>query len=141
MVLLILFGAAFVFLSGSRPDSVVADEPSAEENRVFGEVYATDLHRPATAVVEGVGTLAFEPGEVETKRADLFQPGHFSLFDVLVHLHEQGHFDLEYHFDETMNTYVIDSLDGQTGCWYNADYDEGWPELSVFRMDHYPVAG
>lgn len=82
--------------------------------------------------------LTFDPAEVETVRPDLFNPGFFSMFDVLVHLDKQGLIDLEYHFDESMNTHVIDSLNGEPHWWYSAYYSGGWPECNVFRPDHYP---
>ena len=80
----------------------------------------------------------FNPAEVETVKPDLFNPGYFSMFDVLVHLDKNSIIDLEYHFDESMNTYVIDSINGAPNWWYEAYYDGGWSENNVFRMDHYP---
>ena len=50
---------------------------------------------------------------VETIRPDLFKSGHFSMFDILVHLNKQNQIDLEYHFDESMNTHIIDSINGR----------------------------
>lgn len=80
----------------------------------------------------------FNPDEVMSLRSDIFKPGYFSMFDVLVHVAHRGDIDLEYHFDESMNTYVIDSLEGKTNWWYEAYYDGGWPESNFFRMDHFP---
>jgi hypothetical protein len=88
--------------------------------------------------VDGVGEFRYEAGEVKTLRPDIFQPGHFSAFDVLAHLAERGDFDLEYHFDESMDTHVVDSISGQGGWWYQALYSGGWYESNVFRMDMYP---
>lgn len=31
-----------------------------------------------------------------------------------------------HHFAEEMNTYVIESLEGQKNWWYDAYYDGGW---------------
>ena len=76
--------------------------------------------------------------EVKTIRPDLFKPTQFSMFDVLVHLSEQNKIDLDYHFDETMNTHIIDAINGETGWWYNTYYSGGWSEKNVFRPDHYP---
>ncbi len=118
-------------------DAVFASEPG-EQNRVFGEVREESWAGSAAASVEGVGTIHFDPTQVKTQRPDILQEGHFSLFDVLVHLHQKGHFTLQYHFDESLNTFVIDELNGYTNWWYGAYYDGGWPERSVFRMDHYP---
>jgi hypothetical protein len=75
---------------------------------------------------------------VETVRPDIFRPGHFSLFDILVHLSEKGDIALDYHFDEAMDTHVIDAIDGRSRWWYNAYYAAGWFEPNVFRMDMYP---
>ena len=58
-------------------------------------------------------TFSFNPGEVLTVRPDIFNPGFFSMFDVLVYLENQGKIDLQYHFDESMNTHVIDSLNNE----------------------------
>jgi hypothetical protein len=88
--------------------------------------------------IDGVGDFEYFPDEIETVRSDIFKDGHFSIFDILVYLNNKGKIDLEYHFEESMNTYVIDSLNGKSNWWYSAYYDGGWTEESVFRMDHYP---
>ena len=88
--------------------------------------------------IAGIGSYEFDATEVQTVRPDIFQESHFSLFDILVYLSEQGEIDLEYHFDEQMDTHVIDSLDGQSGWWYEAYYSAGWYENNAFRMDKYP---
>jgi len=89
-------------------------------------------------MIEEVGTLTFDPEAVETTREDIFRKGYFSVFDIVAHLAEEGDIDLSYHFDEAMNTHVIDSLDGEANWWYMAYYSGGWPETNVFRMDHFP---
>jgi len=119
-------------------EALQSAEDPLPENRVFGEARDSDISLPGEVEIRGVGTFPFEPEEVDTLRPDLFREGFFSLFDVLVHLSREGLIELEYEFDETMNTYHILSLNGQEGWWYNAYYDGGWPEASVFRMDHYP---
>jgi hypothetical protein len=60
------------------------------------------------------------------------------MFDIPVHLDEQNKIDLEYRFDETMNTHIIEAINGETGWWYIAYYEGGWSEQNVFRPDHYP---
>ncbi|MFC2077350.1 hypothetical protein ACFLTM_00885 [Candidatus Bipolaricaulota bacterium] len=85
------------------------------------------------------GHFVVDAAQVETVRPDIFQPGHFSVFDVLVQLAEQGDIELDYHFDESMNTHVIDAINGQSGWWYEARYAGGWYERNVTRMDTYPV--
>ncbi len=79
----------------------------------------------------------FNPLDVNSTRPDLFNQGQFSMFDILVYLNNQNEIELEYHFDETMNAYLIDAIDGETGWWYITFYDGGWAEQNVFRPDHY----
>lgn len=118
-----------------------ADKETAaveEENMIFGKVDETAATQTGEITVDGLGTFSFDPQEVETVREDIFREGYFSIFDVLIHLKKGGQLDFEYHFDEKMNTHQITNLDGHSAWWYDAFYDGGWPEQSVFRMDHYP---
>jgi hypothetical protein len=73
-----------------------------------------------TGVVEirGLGKYQFEAAAVRPARPDVFADGHFSLFDVLAHLHTQGQIALEYHYDPLMETHVIDTIDGTPFWWY-----------------------
>ncbi len=93
---------------------------------------------PGTVQIRGIGEFTFDVDEVETLRPDIFQPGHFSLFDALVRVAEQGNITLEYHFSEQMDTHVIDAINGEGGWWHSAYYSGGWAEPNVFRMDMYP---
>ncbi|MHA1472279.1 MAG: hypothetical protein ACTSQW_04185 [Promethearchaeota archaeon] len=79
----------------------------------------------------------YNPEEVETNRLDLYQNGSFSVFDVLLHLDSKGEIDLDYHFNASMNTYVIDNLNGVANWWYNTYYSGGNFEKNVVRMDHF----
>ncbi len=108
------------------------------ENRILGEVGDTASALTGTIRIEGLGAFTFDPGEVKTVRPDMFREGYFSIFDVLVHLADRGQIDLEYSFAEAMNTHVIEDLSGHSWWWYDAYYDGGWRERSVFRIDHYP---
>jgi len=91
-----------------------------------------------TVQIKDIGEFTFDASQVETLRPDIFQPGHFSLFDILFHLDQRGDIQLDYHFDEDMDTHVIDAINGQGGWWYGAHYSGGWSERNVFRMDTYP---
>ncbi len=88
--------------------------------------------------IEGLGPFTFDPSEIETLRPDVFAKGHFSLFDVLVHLADKGWYTLDYHYDECLDTHVIEELNGQMNWWYRAHYAGGWYEISAHRMDLYP---
>jgi hypothetical protein len=89
--------------------------------------------------VEEVGTFSFEPDQVTSKRPDLFNSGYFSLFDVLAHLDDRGALQMRYHFDENLDTHIIDSINDKGPWWYDVYYDGGWSETSVHRADTYPV--
>ncbi|MFP3896476.1 MAG: hypothetical protein ACLFV5_06535 [Anaerolineales bacterium] len=89
-------------------------------------------------MIEGVDTFSFDPQEIETTRTDIFKEDHFPVFDIVVHLANRDDIEMAYHFDETMNTHVIDSINGETNWWYMAYYSGGWPETNVFRMNHFP---
>ncbi len=108
------------------------------ENRIFGDISDTAAVLSGEISIEGLGSFSFDPQAIETARNDIFREGYFSLFDVLLHLERQGQIDLDYYFAEEMNTYVISAMDGHAFWWYDAYYDGGWRERSVFRMDHYP---
>jgi hypothetical protein len=84
------------------------------------------------------GSYGFSSENITSIRPDIFKPGSFSMFDVLIELDRLGAIELEYHFDSSMNTHVIDSLDELSNLWYGVVYSGGWREGNVFRMDHYP---
>jgi len=131
---LLVIGSVADRQSGSEK----SDDMKHDQIRVFGDVSETEPEQLGRVSVEGLGEFSFDPRSVKTLREDIFQEGHFSIFDVLVHLEREGLVDMEYSFDDKMNTYVISSLDNRESWWYSAYYDGGWPERSVFRMDHYP---
>jgi len=85
-----------------------------------------------------VGWPEYHPDLITSIRPDLFAENHFSIFDILVYLDSINSINMVYHFDDTMDTYVIDSLNGEINLWYYAYYDGGWVEDNVWRMDHFP---
>jgi len=94
-----------------------------------------------TGIIEirGAGNLTFDPWEIEPLRDDLFAPGHFSVFDVLVDLSARGEITLAYHYDHELQTHVIDNLNGLEGWWYDAHYEGGTFDRTALRMDTFPV--
>lgn len=87
--------------------------------------------RPATqgssAVIRG-REYSFNPGDhaVPTVRPDIFAPGYFSLFDMLLFVAERNSIPIAYHWDEDCQTHFIDSVDGIAGnFWYHFSYDAG----------------
>ncbi len=97
-----------------------------------------EAREPSTIFIQNVGTFQIDPEGIEAVRTDVFRAGHFSVFDVLVYLDEQGKIDLEHHWDASLGTHVIDSINGKVNWWYKAYYDGGWLEENNFRMDLYP---
>jgi hypothetical protein len=91
-----------------------------------------------TIVIQGIDEFSYDSKRMTSVRSDIFTEGHFSIFDILVQLDDRGKIEMNYHFDKSMNTHVIDDIDGKENWWYIAHYDGGWPETNAFRMDHYP---
>ena len=109
-----------------------------ESNKILGSPVETELAEHGRITIRNVGEFEFKPRAIDSVRDDIFREGYFSIFDILVHLDERGDIDLTYHFDETMNTHIIDSLNGEENWWYRAYYHMGWGENNTFRMDHFP---
>ncbi|MHA1988195.1 MAG: DUF4405 domain-containing protein [Promethearchaeota archaeon] len=91
-----------------------------------------------TISIENVGVYNFLHNDVQSLRPEIFKQGHFSIFDILVYLDMRGQIDMDFYFDASMNTYVIDSINNRKNWWYYAYYDGGWVEDNSFRLDHYP---
>jgi hypothetical protein len=82
--------------------------------------------------------FSFDPNVIESSRPDIINSGYFSIFDILVQLGTEEKIEFAYHFDESMNTHIIDSINGEIDWWYGGFYNGGWWESNVFRPDHYP---
>jgi hypothetical protein len=116
----------------SNPIDDLGDDDTGDDDD------ADDIYVPPSHIkVDGRNVKFTEHKDVVTVRPDIFRPGSFSVFDVLVHLDGLGRLDLEYHFNESMNTFVIDSLNNISHWWYRVEYSGGWPEGNAYRMDHY----
>jgi len=100
--------------------------------------YNRDLQTETIQIAGLSGVKEYYPELIETIRPDLFREGHFSIFDILVYLDNIGTIDMNYYYDESMDTYVLDAINGEKNMWYNAYYEGGWSEENVFRIDHYP---
>jgi len=85
------------------------------------------------------GDYEIDPTTIQSVRPDIFEEAHFSIFDLLIFLDDGGIIQLTYHFDEDLDTHVIDDLNGKSNWWYYAYYDGGWSETNVYRMDYYTV--
>ncbi|MBE0643060.1 MAG: T9SS type A sorting domain-containing protein [Bacteroidetes bacterium] len=87
--------------------------------------------RPAT---QGSGVIirgkqyAFDQTSLDMRalRTDIFAPGYFSLFDVLLAVARREGVRIAYHWDEDCQTHFIDTVDGVAGdFWYGFSYDAG----------------
>jgi hypothetical protein len=121
--------------------AVACNSQTVDRNVVTSEAGPDENPPTRTGRVEfdDIGALTFDPSAVKTVRPDLFNEGYFSLFDVLVHLADRGDISLTYHFDESLDTHVIDSMEGLPYWWYDVFYHGGWSESSNHRIDYYPV--
>jgi hypothetical protein len=108
-------------------------------NCIIGTPHVTLPVEKGKIIIRNIGEFEFEPAAVSSVRPDLFKSGYISLFDLLVHLSNKNKIKFIYHFDQHMDTCVIENLNGTSNWWYQVWYDGGWPEESVHRMDYYPV--
>ncbi|MEI6171881.1 MAG: hypothetical protein WCQ45_05350, partial [bacterium] len=92
-----------------------------------------------TVEIRGVGTFTYDPQAITTLQPKVFAQGRFSAFDVLVHLSVTGQISLVYVYDDTTDTYIIQSLNGLEGWWYDARVPGGAFERTALRMDRYPM--
>lgn len=140
LIMTLLVVASFGLWSASMTGSTSPMPPSPSPPSAYtpGDVPRDTQPHQSGRVKVGEGSYTFDPSTVQTMRPDLFQPGFFSMFDVLVHLDSQALIDMTYHFDGALNAFIIDSLNEEPYWWYQAYYSGGWPENNVFRPDHYP---
>ncbi|MDD5264287.1 MAG: hypothetical protein PHU43_05550 [Candidatus Bipolaricaulis sp.] len=89
--------------------------------------------------IRGVGTFTYDPATLKTVRPDVFAEGRFSAFDALAALATAGSVDVQYAYDESLATYVIRSINGLTGWWYDVRLPGGAFERTALRMDMYPL--
>lgn len=120
---------------------ILRSNPSLDETFFLEN---TQPLRNGSIVIRGVGkeTFSFNPTFIKSVRPDIFREGYFSIFDILVYLDNTSQIDMEYSYNTSMETYIINSIDNEVDpfhWWYYAYYDQGWYEDNAFRMDHYPV--
>lgn len=81
----------------------------------------------SAAVIRGTAyPFAPEQREIRTVRPDIFTPGYYSLFDVLLTVARDNGIRIAYHWDPASATHFIDSVDGVAGdYWHRFSYDAG----------------
>ena len=73
-------------------------------------------------------TYTFDPRQhsITSVREDIFAPGYFSMFDVILAVAKANGIAVEYSYDATRKTHFIDKLHGVAGkYWYHFSYDTG----------------
>lgn len=116
-------------LNNTSPDNILPNNTSPTD---------TTPKLTGSISINSIGTFSFEPKDIITVRPDIFKEGYFSLFDILVNLDNTSQIEMEYHFNQSMNTFIVDTINGIPNWRYRAYYSGGWWEYNVFRMDHYP---
>ena len=92
---------------------------------------AFEAREPSMVHIQNVDTFQVEPEDIEAIRTDVFKAGHLSVFDVLLHMDEQGRIDYEMQWygeiaGSDVRTYIITSIDGHAAharCGFV--YEEG----------------
>jgi hypothetical protein len=131
----LILGVVFLSLSSDDTPNNLNDNEDLPKSPPRGNSTLPILMGEVT--ITGIGEFSFNASKVPTLRPDIFNEGYFSVFDVLAYIDNQSKIRLQYHFNDSMNTFVIDSLNDKTNWWYRAHYDGGWTELNIFRMDHF----
>lgn len=70
----------------------------------------------------------FDPSEysINTVRPDIFAPGYFSMFDVILAVAEKNNINIDYEYDESRKTHFIEKINNISGdYWYHFSYDVG----------------
>ncbi len=83
---------------------------------------------PGSQVSIAGQTYSFDSSkyEIETVRPDIFAPGYFSMFDVILAVAERNGIAIEYEYDESRKTHFITKVNNIGGdFWYHFSYDTG----------------
>jgi len=89
---------------------------------------ASDPPLPASRVEILGRVFDFDPAQyvIRTTRPDIFAPGYFSMFDVLLAVAKRNGISISFRFDPKCLTSFIHRVDGVSGTyWYRFSYDAG----------------
>ena len=89
---------------------------------------ASDPPAPGSRVDILGRVFDFDPAQytIKTTRPDVFAPGSFSMFDVILAVAKKNGIRLSHRFDLKAMTYFINSIEGKSGSyWYRFSYDAG----------------
>jgi len=79
----------------------------------------------------------FNPSEysITTTRPDIFAPGYFSMFDVILAVAKKNGININYDFDRMRGTHFITEINGKEGdYWYHFSYDAGSQNASEINF-------
>jgi len=113
----------------SAPSS---DEQNDAQANIIGAAETTNV-----LTIEGIGEFSFNPTDINTMRSDVFADQEFSVFDIVAGLGQSSQIDLAYHFNESTDSYVIDSINGIENWWYNVSDASGAINNDNIYMDKY----
>ena len=103
---------------------------SYEKLRTEGVLVAIkgQAYEPGSRVEIKGKVYSFDPAglNIVSCRPDIFAPGYFSMFDVILAVARRNGIQIDYHFDSDCQTHFIDRIDGVPGnYWYHFSYDAG----------------
>lgn len=102
---------------------------SYERLRTAGVLHAEAADPPPPGSrVEILGRVFdFDPAQhtISTRRPDIFSPGYYSLFDVILAVAARHNIEVSARFDPFCMTHFITKIDGRSGnYWYRFSYDD-----------------
>ena len=150
-IALLVFTSPLLFQWGSNPPRSIPSEnttttipPPPGDTETNETILPPPPDSNTTPILQGqlsidsIGDFTFDPRNIKSIRPDLFNPGYFFLFDILVFLDNQSEIQLDYSFNASLDTHTIHTINGVANWWYRAYYSGGWWEKNYFRMDYYP---
>lgn len=96
--LMIIFLVIYIF---SNSDKQLVDNSINEDNIHDNRI-----------IIEGLGAFSFNPNTITTARSDLYKETEFSIFDVVINLDNEKLINAEYYFDESIDSYIVNSING-----------------------------
>jgi len=106
-------------------------------------IQSTPLDPPGSAVIINGIEYPFDSSsfEITSVRPDVFAPGFFSMFDVILAVGQENNISIDYAYDESRKTHFISEINNDPGnYWYHFSYDAGpqtMGELSTKRANRW----
>lgn len=89
---------------------------------------------PGSRVEIAGRAFSFNPDDytIATVRPDIFAPGFFSMFDVILAVAARNSIPVTYHFDDSRKSHFIDTINHIAGdYWYHFAYDVGTEQSEI----------